>query len=713
MKKTFLFSILLFVFSINFTYGQYYYNYAYSFPGSTGNYAATDPGSQLSITGSFTVECWVKQAVATGAQIVVQKRLGSAAAGYTLYLNAGKIVIRTNSTSRLTGATTIPLNVWTHIAATYNSSTNVFTVYVNGVADGTVTTAGAAPAPDTDSLRFAAGFNNPYNGMMDEIRVWNVERTAPQILAAMRVPLGEATTGGSYDGLVGAWRGNGVAGGSGVDEINGNTAYLRGTSSFVQLGDKPGGYTAFNSGVKLSGATGTYIAAPNISALNITGSFTLECWINPDSATSPSFQNVIAKRLSGSNGYELYLNAGRVTARTNGSTRLSGTTVLPNHKWSHIAITYNSSTTTFMTYVNGVSDGNATASGTPVTNSDSLYFGKGINSPFAGLVDEIRISNYVKTAEDLQRGMFISIDGNNEPNPSSNTNISYSFEGTLAGTDASSRGFFRGAALFTQVFNNSGQFPAPINRWDAGNFSSGFRTKYSGLVFGASPITIRDSIYMPEGLTISDVNVFVGVTHTYANDISISLINPAGSTTRILYPGGTSNVGMHMVTIFDDQADSTIGGAAPWSPRVKPTNTLGIFNSQNSLGWWKIVLTDLFPGADDGALAGWGIQFNNQTVTGIENPVISGIPNRFALYQNYPNPFNPVTTIKYDIAKDVKVKITIYDLLGREVSIPVNEFRKSGSYSLNFDASRFASGVYFYRIEAGDFVESRSMVLVK
>jgi subtilisin-like proprotein convertase family protein len=715
MKKIFLFSTLLFIFSINFTYAQYYYNYAYSFPGTAGNYAATDPGSQLSITGSFTVECWVKQAVATGAQIVVQKRLGSTASGYTLYLNAGKVVIRTNSTTRLTGATTIPLNTWTHIAATYNSSTNVFTVYVNGVADGTVTTAGAAPAPDTDSLRFAAGFNSPYNGMMDEIRVWNVERTAPQILEGMRLPLGETTAGGPYDGLVGAWRGNGITGGSGVDEINGNTAYLRGTSSFVQLGDKPGSYMAYNTGAIFSGAAGTYIAAPNTGALGITGSFTLECWVNPVNVATPSFQILIQKRNgSAATGYTMYLSTGKVSVRTNSSTRLTGTTTIPNGKWSHVAATYNSTTNVFTVYVNGVADGTITTAGAaPAADTDSLRFAAGFNSPYAGLMDEARICNYEKTAAEIQRGMFVSVDANNEPNPSSNTNISYSFEGTLQGTDASSRGFFRGAARFTNVFNNATEFPSPADRWDAGNFSNGFRTKYSGLTFGASPVTIRDSIFMPEGLTISDVNVFVGVNHTYANDISISLVNPAGSTTRILYPGGSSNVGMHMITIFDDQADSTIGGSAPWSPRVKPTNALTVFNSQNSLGWWKIVLTDIFPGADDGTLVGWGIQFNNQTVTGIENPIVTGIPNRFALYQNYPNPFNPATTIKYDIAKDVKVKITVYDLLGREVSVPVNEFKKSGSYSLNFDASRFASGVYFYRIEAGEFKDVKRMVLVK
>jgi tetratricopeptide (TPR) repeat protein len=91
----------------------------------------------------------------------------------------------------------------------------------------------------------------------------------------------------------------------------------------------------------------------------------------------------------------------------------------------------------------------------------------------------------------------------------------------------------------------------------------------------------------------------------------------------------------------------------------------------------------------------------------------TNLPLVFSLAQNFPNPFNPVTTIKYALPKDVKVVIKIYDILGREVRTLVNEFRKAGYYDVKFDMSSYASGVYFYRIEAGDFVQSKKMVLVK
>jgi len=97
----------------------------------------------------------------------------------------------------------------------------------------------------------------------------------------------------------------------------------------------------------------------------------------------------------------------------------------------------------------------------------------------------------------------------------------------------------------------------------------------------------------------------------------------------------------------------------------------------------------------------------------ISNKQENLVPSVFSLSQNYPNPFNPVTTIKYALPSDVKVVVKIYDILGREVKVLVNELQKAGYYDAKFDGSNFASGVYFYRIEAGDFVLAKKMVLVK
>ena len=132
-------------------------------------------------------------------------------------------------------------------------------------------------------------------------------------------------------------------------------------------------------------------------------------------------------------------------------------------------------------------------------------------------------------------------------------------------------------------------------------------------------------------------------------------------------------------------------------------------------------------GVTDGLLC---VQFLNDTVgyiTGNSGTILktttggepigikkieSEIPIDFILYQNYPNPFNPVTTIKFDLPGDGLVSFKIYDILGKEL-YSVNEFKQAGTYTITLDGSNYASGLYFYRLESGSYVETKKMVLVK
>jgi len=87
--------------------------------------------------------------------------------------------------------------------------------------------------------------------------------------------------------------------------------------------------------------------------------------------------------------------------------------------------------------------------------------------------------------------------------------------------------------------------------------------------------------------------------------------------------------------------------------------------------------------------------------------------NRLELSRNFPNPFNPTTTINYNLPNVSKVKLVIFDVTGREVATLVNEFQSAGKHSVNFNASRLASGVYYYRIQAGTIVQTKKMILMK
>jgi len=97
---------------------------------------------------------------------------------------------------------------------------------------------------------------------------------------------------------------------------------------------------------------------------------------------------------------------------------------------------------------------------------------------------------------------------------------------------------------------------------------------------------------------------------------------------------------------------------------------------------------------------------------GIEQ-VSSQMPSAFKLSQNYPNPFNPVTNINFDLPKESSVKLTVYDALGKEVTVLVNQHLGAGSYNADWNASDYPSGIYFYKLEAGSFVETKKMILIK
>ncbi|MEO8513773.1 MAG: T9SS type A sorting domain-containing protein, partial [Ignavibacteria bacterium] len=94
-------------------------------------------------------------------------------------------------------------------------------------------------------------------------------------------------------------------------------------------------------------------------------------------------------------------------------------------------------------------------------------------------------------------------------------------------------------------------------------------------------------------------------------------------------------------------------------------------------------------------------------------PYSNEAPNQFSLSQNYPNPFNPTTNIKFAIPNSEFVKLIVYDIPGREVEMLVNENLNAGTYNADWNAASFSSGVYFYKLHAGEFTETKKMVLVK
>lgn len=108
------------------------------------------------------------------------------------------------------------------------------------------------------------------------------------------------------------------------------------------------------------------------------------------------------------------------------------------------------------------------------------------------------------------------------------------------------------------------------------------------------------------------------------------------------------------------------------------------------------------------------IDYNgNFTYYDLSNEVIIGAPGKYSLTQNFPNPFNPSTTISYEIPVNNFVSLKIYDMMGKEVASLVNGNQEAGFYSVKFDASKLASGIYFYKLQANDFSSTKKLMLVK
>jgi Secretion system C-terminal sorting domain/Right handed beta helix region len=218
--------------------------------------------------------------------------------------------------------------------------------------------------------------------------------------------------------------------------------------------------------------------------------------------------------------------------------------------------------------------------------------------------------------------------------------------------------------------------------------------------------TVFPRVELPGGGTppwipeyFKSVNMGSGGSVTW--DINVPTGNAGPSTVQLFYqnygPSQTAQVLLDGITVYasvtmDSQSDSTGVITLAYPPSFM-----------------------LSEGAHTLAVVSSGIKLDHlviNRVTTFASPT-AGLPNGFELRQNYPNPFNPATVISFTLPKALTVNLTVYNILGQRVATLVNEVMPPGVHSVPFDGRNFASGVYFYRLEAGDFLSSRKMMLLK
>ncbi|NOS85870.1 MAG: T9SS type A sorting domain-containing protein [Ignavibacteria bacterium] len=223
--------------------------------------------------------------------------------------------------------------------------------------------------------------------------------------------------------------------------------------------------------------------------------------------------------------------------------------------------------------------------------------------------------------------------------------------------------------------------------------------------------TVRDSILVNVALNnVLDVNVRIDtLLHTWVSDLKIEL-RKNNTTVRLFNNTGGSGDNFVGTLLNDSALISIDSAAAPFTGSYRPNQPLNAFNSNSANGFWVLSITDNATG-DTGLLKNWCLVIKFGFIDGINETV--EIPNTYRLYQNYPNPFNPVTKIKYGLPKNGYVKLTVYDELGKEVSVLVDGYRQANMYEAVFDATNLPSGVYYYKLETNEFAETKKMVIIK
>jgi subtilisin-like proprotein convertase family protein len=713
--------------------------------GAAGNYVNVAHNTAFNQDVDGSVECWVNLSAYNASSTVLISKSATSSTSFMLGVGSATnmLFFRIGTTVWNATSNVIPLNVWTHCAAVWTGGPSSFTLtfYVNGVASGTVGPTAATWNVNTDPVRIGGsqGFPGSFtNGQIDEVRFWEPARTLAQIRDNRFVGIGDGagansgsaiTSGAHYTGCIASWVFNTT--GTAWEDISGfDGTYVGTATSTLVLGSQPIPYN-FALQCPGTGNPTSRVDVPNNAAFTLTSQGTAEAWVY---FLTLSTQEVISKSATTNTQYmfgvtgtgALYMRFGTTPTINSGA----GLITLATNTWYHVAWTWTGSPGNYQVryYVNGQQSGVvATNTGTMNSTTDPLTIGGGqafTSETVNGYVDEVRLWNVARSLDQIKWNMSNSVrsaalggapigawnfDGN-----LINWGSTAGINGTLS-TGGTNNCRFSGFLNETSTGAPSLTFnahPTVVNRRLTSNpFSGGFAVRAPNKPI-VDVATTRDTITFPSGGALTSVELFLHIQHTFCADLDIVLRAPNGQTRDISSDNGSGNDGGYL-TFFVDGVTPLVSDVTffpPYSNLAGPEVAMGTMGGTGIAGNWILEITDDL-GGDVGVLLGWGLRINN-SVTGIE-PVAGNVPGKFGLYQNYPNPFNPMTNIKFDLPKDVNVKIAVYDIIGREVRTLVNQFSKAGSYEIPFDGSNLASGTYFYRIEAGDFVDVKKMVIVK
>lgn len=716
-------------------FSQYHFNRAAHFADSS--YYESVNETNFDFTGALTLEAWIKpDSIPTNSGIIGKNYttgyyFGLSSLGQLRFSRAGNIV---------DGTATIPTNVWTHVAVTYDGVSAV-NFYVNGQIDAVSsgTTAGAIPNV-ADPFRIGCDQEGGlpayfFYGAIDELRIWDAVLPGGQINSHKFIPMGvDIGTGSTYGGAEESFRMN-ISNSN--DTIRSETyPYHQLTPNnitSINLNNKTSNYVDYNSHLVFDGTAEFPISFNNVSTdLAVGKSITAEVWVRIDTniIAPGGFMNIF-NQSGGTNEYPFGIYASSSTGKTffeinAGSTGVNGGNIRDN-QWHHVAGTYSDATGHMELFIDGLLIDSTTNSADSIAQSTYYYYLGSIGASalvanrLVGGVDEARIwRNVVRTPAQIKKYMYIGMDGTiNDPQIDSLTVFGLDGITRESNFDINVQlpkfyGYFAGATspIFASSKMNQNSNPtSPLLRLDGVNYPTDFRLTRVGLpIPDMSMVTDTIAVTgMSPLVALSAIEVVLLANHTYSSDMSVWLYNTVGDSVQLVSSNGSGCGGNDIMTIFSLSADSgysnvcTPNNMVPSSPTVKSENPFNPLFAANPNGNWRLKIFDEVAGLK-GFWHAWGVK-----LMGYYIGVNEVADNTFPSY-NFPNPFSESTTIYFELFEQADVKLTIYDQSGRVILQQLISDAMEGANYYQVNLSSLASGVYFYELRSGQYKVVNKMI---
>ena len=225
-----------------------------------------------------------------------------------------------------------------------------------------------------------------------------------------------------------------------------------------------------------------------------------------------------------------------------------------------------------------------------------------------------------------------------------------------------------------------------------------------------STISVDVSDDLKQSYYLTGIELFIDtIFHSRVSDLEIYLSHD-NITDTLVFHVNSQGENFLWTKLFDESSTIITDGIAPFSGNYKPFSPLSVFNGSDPNGDWTLRIYDS-EGGNEGILHAWGIKPLFEEITSVEEYSKPVADQKIQLLQNAPNPFDDKTKISWYGEVGGQALLKVFNINGQEIATLLNRFIPAGEYSLYFDGSHLSSGVYYYQIRIGKYVQTKKMII--